>query len=239
MREVDRAAVEDFGIELLQMMELAGRGLAEVVRRFLNEDDGRQGALVLCGSGNNGGGGMVAARHLHGWGIPVTAILLADVEDLKMAPARQWEALRALEMETGGSAKLPSQVPGLILDAVFGYGFHGEIPAPVCRWTDWANKQSAQILALDLPSGLDASRGTPDPHSIQAAATLTLALPKTGLAKPEAAAYVGDLYLADIGIPREVYKGLGLEVGSIFRESSIVRLVRSEGTAQAQLFPTL
>lgn len=80
------------------------------------------------------------------------------------------------------------------------------------------------MLALDTPSGLDAGSGVISTPAVRAAATLTLALPKVGLLTPEAPPYVGELYLADIGVPPQLYAGLGLEVGALFAQDEIVRL---------------
>ena len=90
----------------------------------------------------------------------------------------------------------------------------------------WANGQSAPILALDVPSGIDAGTGTVYEPAIRASATVTLALPKLGLRLPGAAALVGELYLADIGVPPELYASpaLNLSVGALFRRAEVIRL---------------
>jgi NAD(P)H-hydrate epimerase len=224
MAEVDRLMVEEFGIQLVQMMENAGRSLAEQARRMLGGRLAGQPIVVLCGAGNNGGGGMVAARHLHNWGADVRVILAAEPNALKAVPRQQWQILRAMGV--------PGTVPGahsaasaeLIVDALIGYGLRGDPRGVVADWIRWANRAQSRILALDTPSGLDTTTGSAASPCIRAGATLTLALPKTGLLAPEAKAYVGDLYVADISVPPQLYRRLGLDVGPLFAESSIIKL---------------
>jgi NAD(P)H-hydrate epimerase len=114
--------------------------------------------------------------------------------------------------------------PDLILDAILGYGMNGNPRSPAADMILWANQESAPVLALDLPSGLDASSGIAYNPTIQASATLTLALPKTGLLVSAAGKYVGVLYLGDIGVPPELYASLGIAVGPIFAKEMVIRL---------------
>ncbi len=222
MAEVDRIMIEDMGILLIQMMENAGRSLAELARRLLGgQVTGRQIA-VLCGAGNNGGGGMVAARHLHNWGANVQVLLAADPARLKEVPAHQWRILQAIGLTGGATPDLTEA--DLILDAMIGYGIQGNPRGRVADWIVQANRSTQPILALDVPSGLDSTTGIPGEPTIRATATLTLALPKVGLREITAHRFVGDLYLADIGVPPEVYHQLGLVFPSPFLEDSIVKI---------------
>ena len=228
MAQVDRRAVQGYGIGLIQMMELAGRTLATQARDISGGSvEGRE-IVVLCGTGNNGGGGMVAARHLHGWGAQVQAMLTGPIDALKTVPHRQWRILKRLGLVAGAKPGQGTGKPDLIIDAIFGYGFHGKPRSRAARWIEWTNGRGCPVLALDLPSGLDATTGIPSMPCIRATATLTLALPKRGLRAPQAAAHVGEIYLADIGIPTEVYRDLGLEVGNPFASGSIIRLEYSQ-----------
>lgn len=228
MAEVDRRTVRDYGIGLLQMMELAGRSLAEQSRRMLGGSVRGRRLVVLCGVGNNGGGGMVSARHLHGWGAEVQAILVGSEARLKPIAKRQWSILEKIGLGVGARADPGENKPDLIVDAISGYGFRGRPRPAAARWIDWANSRGCPILALDLPSGLDATSGVPGTPCIRAAVTLTLALPKTGLFAPEAAAYVGGLHLADIGVVPEVYREMGLEVEHPFENGPITLLSESK-----------
>ena len=228
MALVDRRAVQGYGIGLIQMMELAGRNLANLAREMLGGSvEGRE-IVVLCGTGNNGGGGMVAARNLHGWGARVQVVLTGSEAALKVVPKRQWRTLRRLGLAVRPKGGPGSGRPDMVIDAIFGYGFRGKPRPRAARWIEWANDQGCPVLALDLPSGLDATTGIPSMPCVHASATLTLALPKTGLRAPQAQDVVGDVFLADIGVPPEVYRDLGLEVGSPFASGSIIRLEDSQ-----------
>jgi NAD(P)H-hydrate epimerase len=220
MAEVDRLMIETYGILLIQMMENAGRQLAEQAGRMLAGRLAGQTVVVLCGSGNNGGGGMVAARHLHSRGAIVFPKVVADPARLTGIPAHQWRILESLRLDQKISADL-SQAD-LIIDALVGYGLSGDPRGAVAEWIEHANASGRAILALDTPSGLDPTTGRPGTPCVRATATLTLALPKAGLLAPEARPYVGDLYLADIGVPPELYRQLGIEVDRWFESDSIV-----------------
>lgn len=224
MAEVDRLMIEAYGIQLIQMMENAGRNLAELARQILTGNISGRNIAVLCGAGNNGGGGMVAARHLHNWGAAVRVQLTGDEARLKDIPAHQWQILKAMGIISGEQRLDRRQQPDLIIDAVIGYGLRGNPRGGAADWIEWANDQNAPILALDTPSGLDTTTGSPGAPVIRASHTLTLALPKSGLSKPEAKPYIGKLYLADISVPPELYQHLGVEVGAIFARGTIVEL---------------
>jgi NAD(P)H-hydrate epimerase len=114
----------------------------------------------------------------------------------------------------------------LILDAMLGYGSRGDPRSPVKDWIIRANASGVPILSLDSPSGLDTTTGKPGQPCIRAKATMTLALPKTGLFAAEAGNYVGKIYLADIGVPPELYQRIGLEFEPLFSEGSILILDR-------------
>lgn len=227
MREVDRLMVEMYGVSLLQMMELAGGVLAHFVRLHLDGTVVNKSVVVAAGHGNNGGGGLVAARHLSNWGATVT-VLVESANNLSEEPRRQWEALTHLRVDRCEGAQalevLDHNRADRIVDALIGYGLrgdpHGWIAAAITR----INAQPASVVALDVPSGLDATTGEPGHPCINAAETMTLALPKTGLLAPAARPHVGALYLADIGVPPGLLAHLHLDAGSIFRKSSLIRL---------------
>lgn len=222
MMEVDRLMIEEYQISLIQMMENAGRNLAELARRELGGVVSGRRIAVLSGSGNNGGGGLVAARHLHNWGAEISLLLAFEPARLKEVPAQQWRILGTMGIEPDDQPDL--RKANLIIDALIGYGLSGDPRQPVAGWIDNANNSGTPILALDAPSGLDTTSGTPGNPCIKAAATLTLALPKSGLLTPQAAEYVGDLYLADISVPRELYQHIGIEVPILFESDSIIRV---------------
>jgi len=225
MREVDRAMIEDFRIELVQMMENAGAGLA----RLAVEAFAPARVVVLAGPGGNGGGGLVAARHLANRGLVVHVVLDQPAAQLTPVPAHQLEILCRMGVavstvaSTGSvSAALDSVVDvDLILDALIGYSLLGDPTEPTAGLIRWANAHPAPVLSLDTPSGLDVTTGVAAQPCVQADATLTLALPKTGLL---GTSEVGRLYLADISVPPALYQRMGLEISDPFGWAPVVAL---------------
>jgi NAD(P)H-hydrate epimerase len=235
MSRVDRIMVDEFGVTVLQLMEVAGQAVAAWARdRFLEGNVRDKTVLVLAGSGGNGGDGMVAARFLHSWGAHPMVWLSNDAASQQGAAAHQFRSLRTLglpihspmEPEREALDLLPDA--DLIVDALLGFGLNGPPSGPSARLITAANAHLAPILAIDLPSGLDARTGAPYDPCIRADATLTLALPKAGLLAPAARAIIGELAMADIGIPAEVYDRIGVRVGPVFAQRSIVR-VKGDG----------
>jgi NAD(P)H-hydrate epimerase len=222
MVEVDRLMIEEYGIHLIQMMENAGRSLAELARRLLDRELAGRRLTVLCGSGNNGGGGMVAARHLSNWGAEISLIQLAGSKALGGVIQQQMDILTRMGIHVVDQLDLADC--DLIVDALLGYGLQGNPREPAAAWIRQMNQAPCRVLSLDIPSGLDATQGSARVPTVQADATMTLALPKTGLLATQAREYVGDLYLADIGVPPQLYRKLNLEVPIIFNKDTIVRL---------------
>ena len=200
MREVDRLLEGEYGILLVQTMENAGRGLGELaISRFLESGSPKGRLLVLAGKGGNGGGGLACARHLHNWGVEIEIFIIAPRSSFRKVPAIQLGIVTRLRVPPKGEAS------DLIRDA---------------------NAHGAPILSLDIPSGLDATTGAIYKPAIEATATLTLALPKTGLQTRAGLRHAGEVYLGDIGVPPQLYTGpaLGLAVGPIFEKGGIVQL---------------
>jgi NAD(P)H-hydrate epimerase len=163
---------------------------------------------------------MVAARHMHNRGADVHVIRLAG--ELKAAPAKQWNILENIGLRNEPYFDLPEA--DMILDALIGYGLRGEPRPEVTVWIEKANAAGRPILALDTPSGLDTTSGTAGRSTVRADATMTLALPKVGLMSESAYPYVGSLYLADISVPPELYRKMGLEIQGIFEKDTIIKI---------------
>jgi NAD(P)H-hydrate epimerase len=225
MREVDRIMVEELGIELIQMMENAGRCLAQHVRSWLGDNVNSRRVAVLTGSGGNGGGGLVAARRLSIWGAEVTVVIGHGAEAIRGMPAHQLgivERLGIPVLRPGARSAEELERAELIVDALIGYSLQGPPRAAVASLILAANAAAAPTIALDMPSGLDGDTGEPSDPTVRAATTLTLALPKRGLLQPVARDWVGELFVADISVPRFVYRNLGVDVGPLFAASDIV-----------------
>ncbi|MBN1249587.1 MAG: NAD(P)H-hydrate epimerase [Anaerolineae bacterium] len=231
MVEVDRLMIEDYEIGLVQMMENAGHHLAALARdRFLSGFPTGKTVSVLAGRGGNGGGALVAARHLANWGADVTVRLSRAPDTFSGVPAHQLTILQRMGLTIQG-ADVPTgpPAPSLILDGLIGYSLSGPPRGAEAGLIAWANAQPGPILALDTPSGLDITTGEALGPTIRAAATLTLALPKRGLLVDKAQPYVGELYLADISVPPALYAVLGLSVDCLFSHSPILHLTIADG----------
>lgn len=233
MRELQRIAQEEYGIDILQITENAGRACAHLTLQMLGGKARGQVIVVLAGGGNKGAAGLCAARTLSNWGFRVMPVL-ADVEsESSFAVRRELTVLRnAGIMEPGDTETteiaLEDALAGaeLVIDALVGYGLEGPPVGIAAAATELATVSRKPILALDVPTGVNAASGEPSQPAIRASTTLILDLPKKGSLQPTARANVGELYLADLGIPRAVHERLGVTIGGIFSEGPIVRLRR-------------
>lgn len=227
MIEVDRAMMEDYRIDLVRMMENAGRNLAHLAReRFLGGDPRARRVVVLAGTGGNGGGALVAARRLHNYGATVTVVATKPLDGFTPVPGHQFDVLRRMVVTIGAVEEVDSiGAPDVVLDGVIGYSLHGAPRGEASTLIRWASDQAAPVLSLDAPSGVDTTTGTVFDPAIRATATMTLALPKEGLRATGVEDHVGELYLADISVPPELYnRFLGIDVGPIFAHNEILRL---------------
>ena len=243
MRAVDRLMVEEFGVRLVQMMENAGRELARLARQMLSDDeDGAADALqdrpivVLAGRGNNGGGGLAAARHLLNWGAWVQIVLSHPLSDIPRGEMRsQLTALQRMDAPLAWAEEGWELPPAdLVIDALMGYGLTGPPRGRVADLIQLANSSVAPILSLDVPSGLDASSGQLFSPHIAASATMTLALPKLGLIQSEAKAARGQLFLADIGVPPALYERLDLDLPPLFAGDTLLPLQAEDNVARVE-----
>jgi NAD(P)H-hydrate epimerase len=216
MAAVDRVAVEDVGLQLLQMMENAGRTLAWHVRDVRERD-----VIVVAGNGGNGGGGLTCARHLTNRDVPVRVVLDRPSEELRGAAAHQYHILDEMDVPVAAGVESLTDAGErtTVVDALIGYGLSGAVRPPADAYIDRMNELSGPTVSLDVPSGVDATTGETLGEAVSPARTVTLALPKTGLDAP-----TGELYLADIGIPRTVYDRLSIEYEPPFGDDDWVRL---------------
>jgi NAD(P)H-hydrate epimerase len=204
MREVDRVAVEEFGIDLLQMMENAGRNLAWHVRDLGNE------ATIVAGNGGNGGGGLACARHLHNRDVPVRVVLDRSPAALDGAAAHQYAILdeTGVPVDVGPEAIDETDV---LVDALIGYGLSGPVLGSAADLVDAMNATNAPVLSLDVASGRDATTGDAPGTAVDPDRVVTLALPKTGLDTVDCS-----LYLADISLPAALYDRLDVDYENPF-----------------------
>lgn len=228
MIEVDRLMMEEYHIELIQMMENAGRCLAIVARdQFLANDPQDKKVAVLAGTGGNGGGALVCARRLHNWGAKVEVYTTNVEEKFTPIPAHQYRILKRMKVPVLSGVELPKDgVYDLLIDGVIGYSVKGDPYGLSGAMIQWLNERTEKVLSLDTPSGLDLTSGTIHQPTVNANATLTLAMPKKGLFGEAAKNVIGELYLGDISVPPQLYQepSLGLERVNVFRYSDIVRI---------------
>jgi|ERR1043166_3774759 NAD(P)H-hydrate epimerase len=210
VRELDCRAIEELGIPGIVLMENAGRGAAEIILRECG--DLSRGVAIVCGGGNNGGDGFVIARHLVNTGVPVTVFLVCDparltgdvliayriVERMKISclPFRTQE-----EIERSRATLCSVAV---IVDAVLGTGFTGQVRSPVnsvIREMNSARESVVSIVAVDLPSGLDCDTGSASEATVRADITITFVAAKTGFLVDGAKPYLGKVFISDIGAP--------------------------------------
>ncbi|MCA9831254.1 MAG: NAD(P)H-hydrate epimerase [Dehalococcoidia bacterium] len=233
MREVQRIAQEDFAFDILQITENAGRAAAAVALAMTGGHGRGQRVVILAGGGNMGAAGLAAARHLVNWGCHVEPVFAEVETEMSFGARRQVQILRkAGIIEAVGESTSEDTMEqhlhdaDLVIDAINGYGFEGPATGISAALINLLLESRRPTLALDVPTGLKATTGEPTEPCIEATTTLALDLPKVGVVAPAARPYVGELYLADLGIPRAVYERAGVIVGSTFADGPIIRIRR-------------
>jgi NAD(P)H-hydrate epimerase len=213
VRSIDRRAAEEFGMPTLVLMENAGRGAAEWLAPRAN---GR--VMILCGPGNNGGDGGVVARYLDLRSIPVMVVWFAGPDRLSPDAAAQRRILSVAGIDQEhwpGPINGPRFVDLLaksdwVVDGLFGTGLSRPIEGPLREVIEAVNASRRRVLALDVPSGLDADTGEPlGGVAIRAAVTVTFVASKVGFARPGAFSYTGQVEVAGIGVPRRLLDDFG------------------------------
>jgi NAD(P)H-hydrate epimerase len=213
VKEADSLAQERFGVPVEWLMEAAGWQLA----RFA---DGP--AAVVCGVGNNAGDGLAMARHLHRWG-RLASVCCVDATRFKGEASRELDALRRLGVAISIDLRLDDAT--LVVDAIFGTGLSR---APEGRFADWIeaiNASGKRVVAVDLPSGLDADTGLAYAPTVRADVTVTFGLPKPGLMQKDGPRASGEVWVVDIGVPFEAYEAVGVKVpAGLFKSGDRFRL---------------
>jgi NAD(P)H-hydrate epimerase len=199
---MDRIAMEELFIPGIVLMENAARGIAQAALRRLESRPGP--VAVICGPGNNGGDGLAAARHLASAGKDVRIHLVVPPEAYREGsdPAIHLATVRAMGLPLTEDLELAGAA--LILDGIFGTGLAKDVRPPFGDAIDAINAAGAAVLAIDLPSGLDANTGAILGHAVRADATATMGAPKIGFTLGEGPRLVGEVEVIDLGIPPSV-----------------------------------
>jgi NAD(P)H-hydrate epimerase len=214
MAAVDRLMDEHYGVAPVQLMEVAGLAVATFSRALLPGNTAAGSRItVLAGTGGNGGDALVAARFLHGWGAAVTIVLSRHPDN--------YQGLTEAHLDTVGQLEIPvlagetlTELPAaeLVIDGLLGFSTTGAPRGTAANLIRLANAMDTTRLAIDVPSGLNAATGRAFDPCLQADATLTLALPKTGLVMSIAQPWTGSLFVTDIGVPAAAYQAVGVDV---------------------------
>lgn len=222
MREIDRRAAAEYGIASLVLMENAGIKTAEMAGELLGGAAGKK-IVILAGPGNNGGDGLVAARHLHNQRAHPAVFVVGKPEELSPDSLTNYKILQKMQGEICPLEDIQDREKflrelleaDLIIDAIYGIGFKGSLGAWETEIVQLINKSRALVLAVDIPSGVEADSGRVAGEAVMADATVTFALPKPGLILEPGRDYAGQLKIADISIPRALLEEKSLNINLI------------------------
>lgn len=209
MREIDRRAIEEFGVPSLDLMERAGAGAAQVLAQTGLERGDH--VVILCGKGNNGGDGFVAGRYLQELGADVTCWVIGERDELS------GDALRNLVAAEEAGVRIRPYRPDrsdedlgedledakCAMDALLGTGSRGRLRDPIRKLARLLNQSGTRVFALDMPTGMDADSGAIDPDCVRAVMTVTFGFPKRGLYSMPGRDVCGDITVVDLGYPEE------------------------------------
>lgn len=228
MRQADSTARSDFGIEPIQLMEAAGIHVARLADDWRGGIAGKQ-VVVVAGGGNNGGDALVAARHLVQRGAIVQVWVVGPEDRLGDLTRQHLGTARRMGISLGQA--LPDRLADieLVVDGLLGTGVRLPLRRPALEVIATMNQLRRPILSIDVPSGLDSDTGAGQDQCVQAAATLTLGVPKPGLRD---APPVGRLFLADIGLPAALFGPQGDAVRALYRKGELLELVSDTDDAQ-------
>lgn len=213
VRDVDRRAMDEFGLPGVVLMENAGRGCVDWLTEL-----GVSGRVVICaGGGNNGGDGFVIARHLSNRGIDVEVLLFADPGSLRGDAAINFAViehaglpLRVVKEFDQQEAQRLHEGVDWIVDALLGTGTRGPLREPFPQIIAAMNDSSARVFAIDLPSGLDCDTGCPTdsqtPTAVRADYTATFVARKRGFENPASEVFTGEVRVIDIGVPHSMFR---------------------------------
>ena len=211
-RELDRAAIERFGIPGIVLMEHAAIGVADIVRELAAERKTDR-VVVACGRGGNGGDGWAVARLLHeSHEILVITLGTPRNEDARInadGARRLGIAIREIAEIDDGDRIASELADAIVVDALFGVGLARPISGSAMALVQRISDSGSPVVAIDLPSGLDPVLGRPLGPCIRATITATMVAPKTGMAIPESRIWTGQVRCVDIGTPRRLLEEFG------------------------------
>jgi len=228
MQRLDRTAIDDLGIPGVVLMENAGLKVVDSVKTMLGDPGGKT-VTIFAGKGNNGGDGFVVARHLVNAGAEVKVLLFCDIVEVNGDARVNLNILQSMGQKVYpinnpnsiNIVKLAMVYTDLVVDAIFGTGFKGAVPEHVGNIIDIINTSGKPVIAIDIPSGLEANTGKVHGPCIKAARTVTFAQAKLGLAIQQGPEHIGELVVADISIPRDLVKAQ--EIKRFMTTPAIVR----------------
>lgn len=218
VRQVDQLAITRYGMSALVLMENAGLNASRLIDQHFKPTGS---AFIVCGMGNNGGDGCVIARHLLNAGWSVMVLMAGDPEKMSRETEANCNIVRAMGIATAMAPDQQVQLAALqtmssddlIIDALLGTGFSGEVREPAASLIHAMNETPKRaIVAIDIPSGLDCDSGQPSNATVQAQMTITFVAQKSGFAKPVASEFLGQVHLADIGAPHELIEEVQLSL---------------------------
>jgi len=231
MRQIDKRCASEFGIPTIVLMENAGRAVATAALDMIKRVRASY-IVVVAGKGNNGGDGFAAARHLLNMGASVEVFLVGKLEEMRGDARVNMEAFRKMggnivEVEEEGLSNLAHSllIADLVVDAILGTGVRGEVKGIYREAIALINRAPAQVLSVDIPSGICADTGRVLGNAVQADCTVTFGLPKRGIVLLPGAEFAGQVLVADIGIP------------NVLLEDENIELEIIEGEEMGYIFP--
>jgi len=223
LRAADEEARSQFGIESIQLMEVAGWQVARFVDSFVDGVRGKR-VTVVAGPGNNGGDALVAARFLYQRGA-IVGVSIVRPRDPNSLAARHARTIERLGIPTGEAPQSVDQSADVLVDGLFGIGIRLPLRDPAPRIIEAMNASRGLIVAIDVPSGVDADSGAAGETAVRAAATITLVAPKPGL---RGSANAGRVFVADLGMPAAIFTTERAALEALLQIGDLVELVDPE-----------
>jgi len=213
MQEIDKRSEKEFLIPTNLLMENAGRGVVEALKDYLSKDLRNYQIWIFCGRGNNGGDGLVAARHLLNERSKIKVFLFSNPEELKGDAQLNYQILKKtgqkiIKITKEEEISTLTGKPDIIIDALFGTGFKGKLEGIYRRAIEFINNSNSLVVSIDIPSGVS-ENGRVEDIAVKANLTVTMGFIKDSLILFPGKKYSGRIYLANLGIPNFIFEGAG------------------------------